>query len=81
MAIDRCDGDPVTIKGRFTYQGKSSFGTGAITLLMALKASGVKLTELHGYDGGGIFVDRGTLTFEVVGSRRETDIFLRTYNH
>jgi hypothetical protein len=73
------DEDVSTVKGSFTYQGKASFGSGAISLLMALKVSGVKLTEFNGYGGGGLFVDRGTVTFEVRGTNRATDVFLRTY--
>ncbi len=80
MAINRGEEEVTTAKGNFRYQGNSSFASSAISLLMALKVSGVKLTELDGYGGGGIFVERGTVVFKVEGTSHAVDLFINVYD-
>jgi hypothetical protein len=80
MAIDNGNEGTSTLRGSFTYEGKSSFASGAIRLLVALKVSGVKLTELNGFGGRGVFVERSTATFKVQGTGSAIEAFSREYN-
>ena len=68
-----------TCEGSFRYQTEGALARGSISLLVALKESGVKLTALDAYDGSGTFVQRGTVTFEVSGTEAEVEGFRSAY--
>lgn len=70
-----------TCKGRFSYQGTTSFIECLINLLVCLKVSGARLSDLDAFDGGGVFVQRGTVTFEVSGTADEVEKFRTAYNN
>lgn len=69
----------LTCKGSFSYQGTTPFIQCLINLLACLKVSGVRLSELDAFDGGGVFVQRGTVTFEVSGTKDEVETFRTAY--
>lgn len=69
-----------TCEGSFRYQGRAAFCNGLIGLLVSLQVSGVRLVDLNAYDGGGVFVERGTVTFKVSGSKAEVEKFRTAYN-
>jgi hypothetical protein len=68
-----------TINGNFSYRGRTSFIDGLISLLVSLKVSGVRLTQLNA-NGFGTFIESGVVTFVVSGSEAEVDKFKVAFN-